>query len=126
MKNNKRLTTYLIFLLTLSPSAFAKQTVLNPVDGVGLHQIMLEISAYRTCMDDAQKTAKRGKNAYNTAQSQQCDHSYTALSQLMDKQSLKQIDQLSWQRWRKQSIGAGFTVERVLKHPTSLISGVKK
>jgi hypothetical protein len=43
---------------------------------------------------------------------------------MMDKQSLKSIDSLSWQRWRKQGLGAGFTTERILKNPTAVVSGM--
>ncbi len=126
--NKKRLTS-LFFLLTLSPVTYANQTDLNPVNGVSLHDIMGEISRYRTCMDAAQltlqETAKKGKNTYKQAQLHQCHDAFTSLGQLMDKQSLKSIDHLSWQRWRKQGLGAGFTTERLLKKPAALLSGME-
>lgn len=132
MKNhltNKRRLASLAFLLALSPVTYANQTNLNPVDGVSLHDIIGEISRYRTCMDTAQltlqETAKKGKNTYKQAQLHQCHDAFTSLGQLMDKQSLKSIDHLSWQRWRKQRLGAGFTTERLLKKPTALLSGME-
>ncbi len=126
IKKNSRLIACLAFSLSLSPIAHAKQTVLNPLDGVTLQDIMVEIRSYRTCMDKAQNTAKRGRAAYNKAQSQQCYTAFVGLEQLMDKQSLKRIDNLSWLRWHKQAVGTGFSVERILKNPTALISGVVK
>ncbi len=75
-------------------------------------------------MDEA--TAKRGRAAYNQAQSQQCYDAFVGLEQLMDKQSLQRIDNLSWLRWHKQAVGGGFSVECILKNPTALTSGVAK
>lgn len=43
----------------------------------------------------------------------------------MDKHSLKLIDNLSWKRWNKLNVGAGFSVDRLLKKPSALTSGVK-
>lgn len=60
-KINKRLAVCLVFSLALSPAAHAKKIVLNPVEGVGLHDIMAELSTYRMCMDDAQIETSRGR-----------------------------------------------------------------
>lgn len=97
IKINSGLMACLIVSVALPPVAYAKQVLLNPVDGVSLQDIMARIGVYRTCMDQAQTTASRGKAAYKQAQLQQCNEAFVSLSQSMDKQSFKSIDHLSWQ-----------------------------
>ena len=126
MKIDKKTITCLMLLLALSPTVYAKQIELSPADGTNLHDIMAEIKTYRTCMDQAQQTAKKGKDAYHQAQSQQCHYAFENLARLIDKQSLKSIDKLSWQRWHKRDAGSGFTADRILKTPMALTSGVEK
>ncbi|MFT4926688.1 MAG: hypothetical protein ACI8WB_002786 [Phenylobacterium sp.] len=126
IKTKQSLIVSAIFLLA-SSSCYAKKVVITPVDGVSLHEIMLEISTYRTCMDEVQTTAtKRGRSAYNKAQSQQCHDAFVGLGQLVDKHSLKSIDNLSWHRWRKREFSPAFSTDRLLKNPSALLSGVKK
>lgn len=126
MKINKRLVTRLMLLLALSPTVYAKQIELNSADGANLHDIMAKIKTYRVCMDQAQQTAKKGKSAYHQAQSQHCHYAFENLAYLIDKQSLKSIDKLSWQRWHKRDAGSGFTADRILKNPIALTSGMEK
>lgn len=125
LTKNNRIIACLIFPLALSPAVQAKKIELNPIDGVSLHEIMVELGTYRACMDKAQNMTSRGKNAYKKAQSLQCNTSFERLGQLMDKHSLKSIDKLSWQRWNKRDVGVGFSDDRILLNSSALISGVK-
>lgn len=115
-----------------------KSIILIPNNGIELSTVVSHIGAYRKCMDNVQfqiqhnynnggdyNSTNRAKISFNNARKNQCKEVYQPLKQSIDKKSLKLVDKLARKRWNKREVGPGFTLERILKNPKALVSGVE-